>query len=229
MRIAILKTGHPPGALAESFGSYPDMFERLLAAPGRAFTVVDATGPLPEPGGFDAYVVTGSSAGVYDPLPWIEPLKAHLQAERGRTPMVGVCFGHQVMAEAFGGKVIKSPKGRGIGLQTYEVEAAASWTDPVARFSVPVSHGDQVVEPPPGAAVLAGSDFCPYAMLAYGEDAFTIQPHPEFEPAFATALIQERWEAADAERNQKAVESLKGPNDRAMVGGWIGRFLERSR
>ena len=227
MRIAILETGRPPGDLSAMFGSYPSMFERLLAAPGREFTVIDATGPLPQPGRFDAYVVTGSSAGAYDPLPWIEPLKALLRAERGRTPVVGVCFGHQVMAEAFGGKVIKSPKGRGIGLQTYDVEAAAPWMDPVKRFSIPASHGDQVVKPPPAATVLAGSDFCPYAMLAYGEDAFTIQPHPEFEPSFAAALIEERWEAADSERNVAAVESLRAPNDRTLVGQWIGRFLDR--
>src|SRR4051812_48246627 len=114
MKIAILETGKPPAPLIPRFGLYPAMFERLLAAPGRAFTVLDATQPLPETGGFDAYLITGSSAGVYDPLPWIEPLKRFLRTERGRTLIVGVCFGHQVMAEAFGGKVIKSPKGRGI-------------------------------------------------------------------------------------------------------------------
>jgi len=228
MRIAILETGTPPGDLAAKFGSYPSMFERLLAAPGREFTVIDATGPLPEPGGFDAYVITGSSAGAYDPLPWIEPLKALLRAERGRTPMVGVCFGHQVMAEAFGGRVIKSPEGRVIGLQTYDPAANAPWVHPARSFSIPASHGDQVVELPPDALWLAGNDFCPFAMLAYGEDAFSIQPHPEFEPAFAKALIEERWEAADAERNLKAIESLDRPNDRALVAIWIARFLERA-
>jgi GMP synthase-like glutamine amidotransferase len=226
MRIAILEAGRPPAPLIPRFGLYPEMFEHLLAAPGRDFTVIDVAAGLPGPGGFDAYLITGSSAGAYDPLPWIEPLKRFLRSAKG-TPMVGVCFGHQIMAEAFGGKVVKSPKGRGIGLQTYAVAEAAAWMDPVERFALPASHGDQVVEPPPAARLLAGNDFCPYGMFAYEDQpAISIQPHPEFDPAFAKALIEGRWEADKAEANRLALESLDRPNDRARVGRWIGRFLE---
>jgi GMP synthase-like glutamine amidotransferase len=224
MRIAILETGKPPEALIPRFGLYSGMVERLLAAPGRDFTVVDVTTESP-PSGFDAYLITGSSAGVYDPLPWIEPLKAFLRAERGRAPMAGVCFGHQIMAEAFGGKVIKSPKGRGIGLQAYRVEAGAPWMEPVESISIPASHQDQVVEPPSGARVLAGNDFCPFALLDYG-DAISIQPHPEFDPAFAKALIESRLDTSEAARPEAALASLDAPNDSARVGRWIGRFLE---
>lgn len=225
MRIAILETGRPPEALIPRFGLYPAMFERLLAAPGRSFKSFDVSAALPEPRAHDAYVITGSSAGVYEPHAWIPPFLDFLREAKGRTPLVGVCFGHQSMAEAFGGRVIKSPKGRGIGLQTYRIDAVAPWMEPAASISIPASHGDQVVEPPPGARILASSDFTPYAMLDYG-DAISIQPHPEFDPAFAKALIEGRWEADSEERNRAAVESLDRPNDCAMVGRWIGRFLE---
>jgi GMP synthase-like glutamine amidotransferase len=225
MRIAILETGRPPAALIPRFGLYPAMFERLLAGPGRSFTAFDVSQALPEADGFEAYVITGSSAGVYEPLPWIPPFLDFLRRTRGRAPLVGVCFGHQSMAQAFGGEVIKSPKGRGIGLQTYAVTGLAPWMDPVESIAVPASHGDQVVRLPPGARVLAGNDFCPYALLDYG-DAISMQPHPEFDPAFAKALIEGRWEAANDARDREAMASLDAPNDCARVGGWIGRFLE---
>jgi GMP synthase-like glutamine amidotransferase len=226
MKIAILETGRPPAALIPRFGLYPQMFERLLAAPHRRFESFDIDGGMPDPAAFDGLVITGSSAGVYEPLPWIPPFLDFLRAARGRLPIVGVCFGHQSMAQAFGGRVEKSPKGRGIGLQTYRIEAVADWMDPVGEIRIPASHGDQVVEPPPGARLLAGNDFCPYGMFDYG-DAISIQLHPEFEPAFAKGLIEGRWEADSEQRNREAIESLDGPNDRAMVGRWIGRFLER--
>ncbi|MCE2987680.1 MAG: type 1 glutamine amidotransferase, partial [Phenylobacterium sp.] len=121
MKIAILETGAPPGDLAVRFGDYPDMFRRLLLEEGdQAETFDVAAGRLPaDPSAFDACLVTGSSAGVYELLPWIDPLKAFLNGASGRTALVGVCFGHQVMAEAFGGRVIKSPKGWGVGLHRY--------------------------------------------------------------------------------------------------------------
>ena len=105
MRIAILETGTPPGDLEPRFGDYPSMFEALLAGDGRSFKAYDVQhGQFPEPGTFDALIVTGSPAGAYDPLPWIAPLEAFLRAN-DRVPMVGICFGHQIMAQAFGGKV----------------------------------------------------------------------------------------------------------------------------
>jgi GMP synthase-like glutamine amidotransferase len=175
-------------------------------------------------------VVTGSSAGVYDPLPWIEPLKEFLRAARGRAKLVGVCFGHQVMAEAFGGRVEKSERGWGVGLHRYELFARRDWMEPVDRICVPASHQDQVVAPPPGATVLAGSAFCPNGMLAYDDQsAISLQLHPEFEPAYARALIEtrrgDRYLDADADR---AILSYEQPDDRARVGAWIQRFLASS-
>jgi len=228
LKIGLLETGNPPGDLAETYGGYAAMFEALLG-PEHTYRVYDVQkGELPaDPAENDAYVITGSAAGVYDPLPWIEPLKAFLREAKGETPMVGVCFGHQIMAEAFGGKVEKSDKGWGVGLQAYEVADRAPWMDDARHVAVPGSHQDQVVELAPGARVLAGSAFTPYGVLAYDDArAISMQFHPEFSPAYATALIEARRgtrftdEQADA-----AIASLGAENDRDRMARWIGRFL----
>lgn len=229
MRLGILKTGAPPRRALAQFGDYPQMFRRLLGEASfdyRTFAVDE--GELPSaPDACDGYLVTGSACGVYDPLPWIRELKAFLNAASGRAALVGVCFGHQVIAEAFGGKVIKSPKGWGLGEQAYQVVAPQPWMDSAEPIRLPGSHQDQVVEPPPGAEVIAGSDFTPLGALAYpGRGAISLQLHPEFEPGYAIALIEARrgslYTEAEAER---AISSYQAPDDRARVGGWIRNFL----
>lgn len=224
MRLAILEAGGPPSGL-ERFGTYPQMFERLL---GRGFgcAAFDVqAGELPNPERFDAALITGSSAGVYDELPWIAPLKRWLIEARGRTKLVGVCFGHQLMAEAFGGRVEQVVRGWGVGLHTYDVFAREPWMDgAAASVSIPVSHQDQVVAPPSRARVVAGS---PFGALAYADPpAISLQCHPEFDPAYARALVESRrgTRLTDAQADA-ATASLHGPDDRARVGNWIGRFL----
>ena len=100
----------------------------------------------------DAYVITGSAAGAYDDLPWIAPLSNFLTDVKGRAKLVGVCFGPQMMAQAFGGQVVKSPKGWGVGLHTYRITTKEPWMDSAAPIAIAVSHQDQVVALPPGAA-----------------------------------------------------------------------------
>ena len=233
MKIGLLETGEPPEALQPAFGRYGLMFQDLLG-PGHDYVTYDVqAGVLPaDPAECDAYVVTGSSAGVYDDLPWIEPLKAFL-VEAREQPLVGVCFGHQVMAEAFGGKVVKSDKGWGVGLHKYDVAEPQSWMGlerDLARVAVPASHQDQVIAIPPNARAVAGSAFTPAGILVYDDrPAISMQFHPEFDPAYARALIEARRGSrfTDAQADA-AIASLDGVNDRLRVGDWILAFLARS-
>ena len=228
MNIGILETGRPSPALQSRFGRYDVMLARLLGERYRTRTYSIPAAQYPErPGDHDAYLITGSAAGVYDDLPWIVDLKAFLRQTKGKAKLVGICFGHQIMAEAFGGRVEKSDQGWGVGLHRYDVRAKASWMDDVPGFSIPVSHQDQIVEPPPHSHVVAASPFTRFGVIDYDDQpALSFQCHPEFQPEFAAVLIEERRERLPDP--DKAIATLQQPNDSAMVGGWIRRFLEGS-
>ncbi len=224
MKLAFLETGRPPGDLAARFGDYPAMFERLLGADFDYARYDADAGALPSsPGDHDAYLITGSPAGVYEPLPWLAPLSDFIRAA-DRQKLVGICFGHQIVAEALGGRVEKSAKGWGAGLHAYSILDRVTWMDEASEVSVPASHQDQVVVQPPGSAVIAASAFTPFAGLAWTDrPAISFQFHPEFEPAFAQALIRERYDVVPDP--EAAIASLEAPNDNARLGGWIRKFL----
>ena len=225
MHVGILVTGDPPPALAETFGRYDAMVAALLGEgfETTAYRVADGRMP-PAPDAHPAWLITGSSAGVYDDLPWIAPLEDFLRAARGQAKLVGICFGHQIMARAFGGRVEQSSKGWGVGLHRYDVLAQRPWMDGAPSIAIPVSHQDQVIAPPAGATVLAASEFTPFAMLGWGDDAMSMQCHPEFAPGFAAALYDSRRDRLPDAAG--AIESLGQPNDEARVAGWIRAFLK---
>ena len=223
MNLGILETGKPPAELIARFGRYPAMLEALIGVEGQSYDV--EAGELPQrPEAHDAYLITGSPAGVYEDRAWIARLQVFLGLAKGRTKLVGICFGHQIMAQAFGGHVEKSDKGWGIGLHDYPVVARQPWMDESTIFSAPASHQDQVVLQPPRTEVVASSIFTPYAALAWTDQpAISFQFHPEFSPDFAQALIESRRDRlADADR---AIASLERPNDNQRIGDWIRRFL----
>ena len=223
MKLAVLETGVPPEPLADEFGSYPDMFADLLG-PGFEIETFDVQkGELPQRGAHGAYLLTGSPAGVYDPLPWIPPLMDFIRSAP-QAKMIGVCFGHQVMAQALGGEVIKSPKGWGAGLHRYTVVHSEPWIDSNGTIAIPASHQDQVVVQPPNTEVVAASEFTPFASLAWQDrPAISFQFHPEFSVGYAKALIEKRYDRVNDP--DAALASLDAPNDNEVVGGWIRRFL----
>jgi GMP synthase-like glutamine amidotransferase len=227
MKLAILETGRPPGDLAGEFGDYPAMFGRMLGGGFEIATFDVEAGSLPsDPGAYAAYLITGSPAGVYEALPWIAPLMEFIRRAKD-AKMVGVCFGHQVMAQALGGRVEKSDRGWGAGLQRYSIVRPEPWMDgdAAANVAVPASHQDQVIVQPPNTEVVAESAFTPLAALAWADrPAISFQFHPDFTPAFAKALIEKRYDIVPDP--DAAIASLDAPNDNALVGGWIRRFLQ---
>ena len=226
-RIAILETGVPPEALRDDYDDYPARFRALLGdgVPTTRFNVQE--GRLPDdPSAFEGVVVTGSAAGVYEDHFWIPHLLDWLRTARGRTRMLGICFGHQAMAQAFGGHVEKSDKGWGVGLHRYDILGHEPWMFPKANsVAIPVSHQDQVVAVSPDARIIAASDFTPHAGLAWGEDAASFQCHPEFQPDYAAALVELRRDRIPRDVADQALETLRRPNDRALMTAWIRAFL----
>ena len=227
MRVGVLETGAPPADLQPRFGRYPAMMQRMLgpAFSYGAFNVFD--NPPPRPDACDAWVITGSSAGVYEGASWIAAVEQFLRAAKGRVPLIGICFGHQIMAQAFGGLVEKSARGWCAGLHTYRVTHVEPWMDPAETIAVAASHQDQVVAPPPNARLIAASAFTPFAGFAYTDQpAISFQCHPEFEPAYAGALYETRRGGAfDDATTDRAIASLAGHSDRALVAGWLQSFL----
>ena len=234
MKLTIIQTGEVPLPLRGQFGPYRKMFERMFDGTGHGFsyeTVNVAEGePFPDAAALDGIVITGSAAGVYDDLAWMNPLRAFIRSAYGAsTPMLGVCFGHQIMADALGGDVRKSEKGWGLGCHTYGVTSRPEFlaTD-LPALSIACSHQDQVITPPAEAEVFLASDFTPNAGLAYKHGkALRLQPHPEFLDDYTIALAELRRGKAPDERVDAAVASVATPSHSREVAGWLGNFLSR--
>ncbi|MDZ4791523.1 MAG: type 1 glutamine amidotransferase [Hyphomicrobiales bacterium] len=192
--IGIIEAGLTPPIIAAAHGDFPAMIERWLspALPEAHFkTIAVIKGEdLPDARDYDAYVITGSEAGVYDRLIWMAPLKEFiLFAAAARVPQFGICFGHQIMTEAFGGRVIKSPQGWQCGLYDYKIDANELLPE-ITMLPMLALHQDQVVEPPPGAQLIGAHEASPYAMLQYRPEAFSTQCHPEFDVETVKAYLR---------------------------------------
>lgn len=224
MRIGILQCGHVPEAVAATHGDFADMFARLLDGHGFAFrtwNVVDMEFPR-GPRDAEGWLVTGSKHGAYDDLPFIAPLEALIrEIHAARAPLVGVCFGHQIVAQALGGRVEKWQGGWALGRQTYRVEG-------LGEVALNAWHQDQVTEIPPEARVVGEAPGCRVAALAYGDHAWTIQPHPEFAPALVADYIRGRRGTGDYpdDRMAAAEAALALPVDQARVAARMARVLK---
>ncbi|MGY2908167.1 type 1 glutamine amidotransferase [Bradyrhizobium sp. URHC0002] len=233
--VTIIETGLVSPRNREVHGSYPQMFERMIGAADATVTFdtvsIAAGEPLPEIRGLEAVLITGSSAGVYDGFEWIAPLEAFVRTSHQRkVPMVGVCFGHQLIAQALGGTARKSEKGWGLGRHVYDVAAGNGLVEG-AHIALACSHQDQVITPPAGTKTILSSDFTPYAGLLYaGGTTFSVQAHPEFTLGFALAcceMVRSKGHAPDSVVTS-AQASLAEPLESARLGGAITRFLTGS-
>lgn len=234
MLIGILETGRPPEELKTAYGSYADMFKRLIGQADndfefKVYAVLDEQIPT-DTQECDAWLVTGSRHGVYENLPWMLKLQDFIRAVwQAEVPMIGICFGHQIIATALGGRVEKSSKGWGAGLQEYKVNKPQTWMGERDSISFNAMHQDQVVELPADAEVIASSEFCEYAGLVYGGRILTFQGHPEFTSEFETELVKlRRGTSIPTPVADQALSSLEqGKQPEASSGEWMAKFFKR--
>lgn len=231
MRIGILRTDTVRPELVEEFGEYPDMFRQLLSDvdPDLHFRVYDVeSGEYPEDiDEVDAFLMTGSKSSVYEDKEWIHRLSEFVRElhERRKT-LVGICFGHQMVAHALGGRTEKSDKGWGVGAHEALFHRLPEWHDGEdPEFVLLVSHQDQVVETAPGTEVLAGSDFCKNAVCQVGDHILTLQGHPEFVKGYSHNLLNIRREMIGEDNYHSGMDSLQRDLDRERVADWIVSFL----
>lgn len=223
MRIGILQCGQSPEPMRADHGDYDDMFKRLLAGRGFTFDSYHVEGMVfpASVDDADGWLITGSRHGVYEDHAFIAPLTDFIRrAYDAGVPMVGICFGHQIIAQALGGRVEKFAGGWAVGAQDYDFMGC-----PV---TLNAWHQDQVIEPPSGAEIVGGNDFCRNAALVYGDRALTVQAHPEFEDRFVEGLIDYR-SASVPQPLIEAARARRGSADAATVADRIEGFFRQPR
>lgn len=227
MKVALLVCDHVAAQFVDKHGDYPHMFDQLLPELKlEPWFVCD--GQFPVVADYDAFVCTGSKASVYDDIPWIHQLKAFTKEvyDSGKK-FVGVCFGHQMMGEALGGKVERAAVGYLIGVHKFNLLEKPVWMGEAPdSYHILMLCQDQVVKLPPNSAVLASSPECPVGMFTVGETFLGIQGHPEFTPDYNRDVFESRVERIGKDKVERAVESLKTAPDREELRRWILGFLK---
>ncbi|WP_265501907.1 type 1 glutamine amidotransferase [Paracoccus beibuensis] len=225
MRIGILQCGQSPAQLKQALGDYPDMFVRLLDGRGFEFRTwhveeMEFPGHVTDA---DGWLLTGSRHGAYEDHAFIPPLEGFIRrAHDAGVPMVGICFGHQIIAQALGGTVVKHPDGWAVGAQDYDFGGG-----PVRLNAW---HQDQIVALPPGAQVAGRNAFCENAALIYGDRAFTVQAHPEFDDAFIKGLMETRAKGVVPEDLLAEADRRMGTaNGAALLADRIEAFFKQPR
>lgn len=227
-----MMVGHVDPKSQHIAGDYPELFGQLLENRGLELVRYDLdSGHFPsDTRECDGWICSPSRMSTYDNVPWLADVEALLRSFiEKETPYVGICFGHQLLAQALGGRVAKADYGWGVGVKTYDVVAPQSWMAPsVERISLIASHQDQVVEMPSGATPIFTADYCPNGGFAVGERAWTLQIHPEFVPDLADHLLAGRIELIGAERVAAARATLTQTLSRSILADWIAAFFHQS-
>jgi len=232
VKIGILEAENLKPELVEKFGGYSDMTQRLLSTiePQLMFeTHAVINGEYPQDiNQCDAWLVTGSKASAYDEADWIRQLALFIQKLAGQQKkLIGICFGHQLIAQALGGKVEKSNKGWGVGIMTSDVVCHKAWMQPMRQaFALLVSHQDQVVELPPQAERIAGNDFCINSSYQINKHILCFQGHPEFSVAYARQSMDGRRSLLGEDTYRQAQASLNKPIDEQLIAAWILNFIQ---
>lgn len=228
MKLGIVTAGAPAEEALSIAGDYADMIRDLLGPTFTYHTIDPRAGDFLNQPLLEGYVISGSSSSAYDDDCWIARLETWLRKLPYDLPVIGICFGHQLMAKALGGRVQRAEQGLAIGYHSYDVIGSEGWMSGGSTITLPVVHYDQVVELPPSSRLVAGSNFCRFAVLADRERRWmSVQAHPEFGAPITRymigkALARDMLTSAEAEAS---IESMATPSDGAQVAAWIRSFL----
>lgn len=230
IKIGILETGQNRPELLAEFGTFAGWFERLFAASKldmtfETFVVCKNEFPV-RAEDCDAYIITGSAASSNDEDAWIRRLEKFIREAADKLPIIGVCFGHQVVHKALGGRVERAKQGWGVGVHDYEITNAPNWLVNAPRqLSFCASHNDQVVEAAPDTDVIAKSAFCPVAATTIGANVLTIQSHPEMTKACSKEIYEFRRHLLGDELADTAIASLDKPTNEHVFVDIVEQFL----
>jgi GMP synthase (glutamine-hydrolysing) len=230
--ILLIQAGTPPDDIRTSEGDLSDWFRRALGslADGLEVVRVFEGEALPAPGAHRAAIITGSWAMVTDRLHWSEATGDWIRQAMGiDMPLFGVCYGHQLMADALGGQVGYHPAGLEVGCQEIELlRGAASDSlvgDLPSRFAAHLTHLQTVLTPPPNALVLARSSHDPHQILRYGPHAISTQFHPEFTPRISAACVTRRADMLRSDGRDPDV-MLSDLCETPVAQGLLRRFVQ---
>lgn len=232
MRIGILKVDSVHEELSAEHNDYDQMFAALFGEvrPTWSMRVYDVLKlELPqELEECDGFLITGSQYSTYEDLPWIPTLEKFIQRCHGaQKKLLGICFGHQIIAQALGGESSFSDRGWGVGVIAHNIDEPLFFLGHKPDdFRIIYSHQDQVKKLPEGAKRLGGNDHCPIGMYQIGRHIWCCQGHPEFYEAYVEALFLRREEKLGREKMREAIASLKNGTNRFEVGEWMARFFE---
>ncbi|MFT4925504.1 MAG: GMP synthase-like glutamine amidotransferase [Phenylobacterium sp.] len=232
--LGILETGIVAEPLLSTFGSYPDMFAALFHPENpelilRSYNVIEGQYPA-DIDECDAYLITGSKSDSYSNEDWVVQLRHYvttLAAQRKK--LIGICFGHQLIAHALGGLAAKSNKGWGVGVYSSKLveNLNLSWlkANEAPEFKLLVSHQDQIITLPTGATLLASNEFCPIAAYTIDNHILCFQGHPEFSKAYSKGLIEARKAIIPEEVSHQGITSLSQTTDHQQIAKWILKFI----
>lgn len=235
MHLCILENDDLDPPLAQRYSRVAAMFERLFAQAGykgRIDTFSARHGQYPVSfAAYDAVLLTGSRADSFSDEPWVVTLREQVaRLLQDQHKLLGVCFGHQLIAHCLGAPVQRAPRGWRVGRQAYDWLGAPEHLGlapgQAAQVALLASHQDQVLALPPGATLLATQADCPVAAYALGDQVFCIQPHPEFTPEVSAFLLDKRRALMGEPLYEQSMGSLSEPHDGLALARFMIRFVQ---
>ena len=230
MKIGILLCGDVPITLINEFGSYSaclqSQYELNKFGDVSVYNVYQHQTLPTDPNEYDVYIIGGSPSGVNDDLDWVKNLTLFIQsAFHSKKKLFGICFGHQVINYALGGKVEKTDKGWGLGVYDVLLNRQMGKLKAGQLIKLIAIHQDQVINLGTGFEVLAGNDFCPNYVTIYQDQVLTVQGHPEFTTAFFNALLLQRVDIFTQDEIEAAMLSNELAIDSLSFNHFVTDFL----